>query len=135
MPDGKWIEGLTPNMGVAEAAIAVLSARLEVVRQFLPLAAEKPYENPEYVHQLRVGTRRAGPLSRLPRLAPRLRHSAGQGRAGHGDRRRIRYWRRPAILAGFRACEPRARRPAMDGQMRRRSARGASLRPLTHASI
>jgi CHAD domain-containing protein len=37
----------------------VLAARFEVVRHYLPLAAEKPYDNPEHVHQLRVGTRRA----------------------------------------------------------------------------
>jgi CHAD domain-containing protein len=59
MADGKWIEGLTPEMAVAEAATMVLAARFEVVRHYLPLAAEKPYDDPEYVHQLRVGTRRA----------------------------------------------------------------------------
>ena len=60
MADGKWITGLTPDMPVADAARVVLAARFEVVRQYLPLAAEKPYEDREYVHQLRVGTRRAG---------------------------------------------------------------------------
>jgi CHAD domain-containing protein len=59
MAEGKWIEGLSPEMAVADAAGVVLAARLEVVRHFLPLAAEKPYDDPEYVHQLRVGTRRA----------------------------------------------------------------------------
>src|SRR5689334_17528904 len=59
MADGKWIEGLTPEMAVAEAATVVLAARFEVVRHYLPLAAERPYDDPEYVHQLRVGTRRA----------------------------------------------------------------------------
>jgi len=59
MADGKWIEGLTPEMAVAEAATVVLAARFEVVRHYLPLAAEKPYDDPEYVHQLRVGTRRS----------------------------------------------------------------------------
>jgi CHAD domain-containing protein len=60
MSDGKWIAGLRPDMPVADAARAVLAARLEVVRHFLPLAAERPFEDSEYVHQLRVGTRRAG---------------------------------------------------------------------------
>jgi CHAD domain-containing protein len=59
MAGGKWIERLTPEMGVAEAATIVLAARFEVVRHYLPLAVDKPYDDPEYVHQLRVGTRRA----------------------------------------------------------------------------
>lgn len=65
MADGKWIAGLTPGMPVEDAARVVMAARLEVVRQFLPLAAEKPYDDPEYVHQLRVGTRRAGAAVRV----------------------------------------------------------------------
>ena len=60
MPDGKWIEGLTPEMPIADAAAVTLAARFEVVRHFLPLAVEKSHEDPEYVHQLRVGARRAG---------------------------------------------------------------------------
>ena len=59
MADGKWIAGLTPGMPIADAAKAVLTARFAVVRHYLPLAAEKPQEDVEYVHQLRVGTRRA----------------------------------------------------------------------------
>lgn len=60
MSDGKWIAGLRADMPLTDAARVVLAARFEVVRQHLPLAAEKPYEDSEYVHQLRVGTRRAG---------------------------------------------------------------------------
>ncbi len=60
MADGKWIEGLTPEMPVADAAAVTLAARFEIVRHFLPLAVEKSQEDSEYVHQLRVGTRRAG---------------------------------------------------------------------------
>lgn len=65
MADGKWIPGLTPTMSVPDAARAVLAARLGVIRHYLPLAAEKPFEDPEYVHQLRVGTRRAGAALRV----------------------------------------------------------------------
>lgn len=65
MADGKWIAGLTPEMSVAEAAKAVLSTRFEVVRQELPLSVERPYHNPEHVHQLRVGTRRAAAALRV----------------------------------------------------------------------
>src|SRR5436190_20655542 len=93
MIDGKWIAGLSPEMPVAEAAQVVLSARFEVVRHFLPLAVEKPHDDPEYVHQLRVGTRRAGAALRvfadcLPRKALRavkrhlrtIRRAAGDAR-------------------------------------------------------
>ena len=66
MAEGKWIAGLTPGMPVADAARAVLAERFAVVRHFLPLAAEKPYEDAEHVHQLRVGTRRSGAASSSP---------------------------------------------------------------------
>lgn len=65
MADGKWIGGLTPAIPVAEAAGAVLTARFAVVRHYLPLAVEQPYEDAEHVHQLRVGTRRAGAALRV----------------------------------------------------------------------
>jgi CHAD domain-containing protein len=65
MADGKWIPGLTPTMSVPDAARVILAARLGVVRDHLPLAAERPFEDPEHVHQLRVGTRRAGAALRV----------------------------------------------------------------------
>ena len=93
MADGKWVAGLTPGMPVAEAAAVVLTARLAVVREYLPLAVGKFHEDPEYVHQLRVGTRRAGAalrafadcLPRKPLEATRkalrsLRRAAGDAR-------------------------------------------------------
>jgi CHAD domain-containing protein len=80
-------------MPIADAAKAVLEARFAVVRRYLPLAAEQPYEDAEYVHQLRVGTRRCGAALRvfrdaLPRKAVRetkrtlrtLRRAAGDAR-------------------------------------------------------
>ncbi len=60
MAEGKWIAGLDPHMRATEAACVVLAARLDTVRHYLPLAAKAADENIEYVHQLRVGTRRAG---------------------------------------------------------------------------
>src|SRR5437588_19820 len=52
MADGKWIRGLTPDMPLDEAARRVLLLRLEVVREFLPLArtqaerdADEPFED------------------------------------------------------------------------------------------
>jgi CHAD domain-containing protein len=93
MADGKWIEGLSPNAPVAEAARAALAARFAVVRHFLPLAAEKPYADIEHVHQLRVGTRRAGaalrafesavprkPFKEVKRTLRALRRAAGDAR-------------------------------------------------------
>jgi CHAD domain-containing protein len=60
MADGKWITGLTAGTPVADAARRVLAVRLEVVRDYLPLALHAAARDQEYVHQLRVGTRRAG---------------------------------------------------------------------------
>ena len=130
MADGKWIEGLTPEMGVAEAATAVLAARFEVVRHFLPLAAEKPYDDPEYVHQLRVGTRRAAAALRvfadcLPRKHLRtLRRRLREIRRAAGD---ARDW--DVFLLGFasRRSLDRGRRAA-GARLPRRLCHGRALR-------
>src|SRR5580704_16113317 len=60
MADGKWITDLTASTPLVDAARRVLSVRLEVVHDYLPLALHHWKEDPEHVHQLRVGTRRAG---------------------------------------------------------------------------
>ena len=65
MADGKWIEGLTPEMTVCAAAQEVLVTRFQVVRHYLPLAVENSAGDPEFVHQLRVGTRRVGAALRV----------------------------------------------------------------------
>src|ERR1700721_292702 len=65
MADGKWIEGLSPEMEVTLAAREVLIARFQVVRHYLPMAIEKSIEDYEYVHQLRVSTRRAAAALRV----------------------------------------------------------------------
>lgn len=57
---GKWIEGIRPEESVADAATLSLSARLAAVGHWLPLAASHATQDIEYVHQLRVSTRRAG---------------------------------------------------------------------------
>jgi CHAD domain-containing protein len=46
-------------MPVADAARRVLAARLHVVQHYLRLAVTSPDDDIEYVHHLRVGTRRA----------------------------------------------------------------------------
>ena len=118
MPDGKWVPGLTPEMPVADAAKAVLAARFEVVRHYLPLAAEKPYEDAEYVHQLRVGTRRAGAALRAFRdCLPRKQHRTAKLylrtiRRAAGD---ARDW--DVFLTGLPAAKPfaaAAGKPALD---------------------
>jgi len=58
--DGKWISDLDAATPLADAARHVLTVRLEVVRDHLPLALDEADKDPEHVHQLRVGTRRAG---------------------------------------------------------------------------
>src|SRR5712692_8244692 len=60
MADGKWISDLKASTPLVDAARRVLTIRLEVVRDYLGLALREADKDPEYVHQLRVGTRRAG---------------------------------------------------------------------------
>jgi CHAD domain-containing protein len=60
MADGKWISELTADTPLADAARRVLTVRLDVVHHYLPLAVRESAKDSEYVHQLRVGTRRAG---------------------------------------------------------------------------
>jgi CHAD domain-containing protein len=59
MAEGKWIPELKPHTPLHEAACTALAVRLKVVGNYLPLAVHEPYKDPEHVHQLRVGTRRA----------------------------------------------------------------------------
>lgn len=91
--DGKWIAGLGPSTPLARAARRVLTTRLEVVRGYLGLALREPDEDTEYIHQLRVGTRRAGAAveifsvclpqktyKRARKELKRLRRAAGEAR-------------------------------------------------------
>jgi len=52
-------QGLPPIKPVRDVAHAILHARLRAVWHWLPLAADRSEEDCEYVHQLRVATRRA----------------------------------------------------------------------------
>jgi CHAD domain-containing protein len=118
MADGKWVAGLSPEMAVAEAAKVVLSARFEVVRHYLPLAVEKPYDHAENVHQLRVGMRRVGAALRvftdcLPRKQLRsVKRSLRIIRRAAGD---ARDW--DVFRLGLPAAKPlmaTAGKPALD---------------------
>jgi len=93
MAEGKWIKDLTPDMKAADAARHVLEARYQVIRDHLPLAVREADRDPEHVHQLRVGTRRAGAALRifastLPEKAQRRarRHLRGMRRAAGAAR-------------------------------------------------
>jgi len=55
----KWVAGIRPDDGPVEAAALTLRHRLEAVQHFLPLAAYEADQDVEYVHQLRVWSRRA----------------------------------------------------------------------------
>ena len=57
---GKWIKEIGSHWPLAGAARQVLTVRFEGLEQLLPLAAECADEDDEYVHQLRVATRRSG---------------------------------------------------------------------------
>ena len=65
MAEGKWIRDLMPETPVEEAARHVLFVRLQVVQDYLPRAALEADDDVEYVHQLRVGTRRADAALRI----------------------------------------------------------------------
>lgn len=81
MADGKWIPGLGPDVPLAEAARVVLAARLEVVQRHLPQALSDADKDPEFVHQLRVGTRRSDAALRIFReCLPRRTYRAARQR-------------------------------------------------------
>jgi CHAD domain-containing protein len=65
MADGKWISELDATTPLVDAARRVLTVRLQVVHDQLPLALHRWTEDCEHVHQLRVGTRRAGAALRI----------------------------------------------------------------------
>lgn len=65
MAEGKWISDLKPDTPLTEAARHVLFVRLQVVKDYLPRAALEADDDVEYVHQLRVGTRRADAALRI----------------------------------------------------------------------
>jgi CHAD domain-containing protein len=65
MADGKWIDGLDPEMSAPQAAKHILAVRLDVVQRRLGPALEDDDHDPENVHQLRVSTRRADAALRI----------------------------------------------------------------------
>ena len=55
----KWLDCVSPDALVSEAAQIGVRHRLGAVNHYLPLAAYEAADDVEYVHQLRVSTRRA----------------------------------------------------------------------------
>jgi len=89
----KWVLAATADDPVRAVAARTLAVRLAAVQHFLPLAAEHSDEDVEYVHQLRVATRRCVAalqlyrkiLPKAPRKAlcaelKRIRQAAGRAR-------------------------------------------------------
>jgi CHAD domain-containing protein len=73
-PAEKWVEGVSPDDRTGAVAARTLQSRLGVVLRLLPLAAGRAAEDVEYVHQLRVWTRRAtAALNLYAELIPRHR--------------------------------------------------------------
>jgi CHAD domain-containing protein len=83
MAGNKWISDLRAATPLADAARRVLTVRLEGVRDCLPLALHQADKDPEYVHRLRVSTRRA--RAALDIFAPCL-----PGKVSRKARKRLR---------------------------------------------
>jgi len=89
---GKWIDVESTSTAAAEVARRALDVRVRYVLRMLPLATHEFRQDVEYVHQLRVGCRRAGaalqafrPLmldkpKSLRRWLRRIRRAAGPAR-------------------------------------------------------
>jgi CHAD domain-containing protein len=138
---GKWIQGTSPTAPVSAAARDALRARLRTVSYYLPLAAHKSDRDVEYVHQLRVSTRRAVALLRifrpllaekhadwLDRKLKKIRWAAGEARDLDVLGRRIAEWvergpftARTALLARVERSRDRAQAPVsrVQAKMRR----------------
>jgi hypothetical protein len=76
----KWIPGIDPEEPVTSAAGRTLEARLAQVSHYAPLAATRSAETTEYVHQLRVATRRAAAALRVFADSPTEKNAPRRGR-------------------------------------------------------
>jgi CHAD domain-containing protein len=109
---GKWIEDLSAEQPVSDAARRALELRLQVLWHYLSLAARHADENVEYVHQLRVASRRGvATLETLHDVLPprrarwllkqlkRVRRAAGAARDDDVLAARLELWmrKRPAV--------------------------------------
>jgi CHAD domain-containing protein len=103
-PD-KWVQGVSLDDRATDVAVRTLQARLAGVQHYLPLAAEQAEKDVEYVHLLRVWTRRAAAALKLyAGLLPRRRTA--------WIKKQLKRLRRAANDA--RDCDVLARRLAED---------------------
>ena len=65
MRSGKWLANVEADQPVSEVAHQAIELRLKVVKHYLRLASQKAQKNVEYVHQMRVSTRRAQSALRI----------------------------------------------------------------------
>lgn len=126
MAAGKWIPELVASTPVADAARLALAKRLAVTRDYLQLALAEPEKDIEHVHQLRVGTRRAGAVleifqcclpaaehRRARKYLRNLRRAAGEARdwdvflLALGKQRPRSVYQQPGwdLLTGFALAE------------------------------
>jgi CHAD domain-containing protein len=95
VPDGRWVKGVSSKQSLRKAASGILKARLQAVWHWLPLAAERSEEDVEYVHQLRVSSRRAVEAVRVfsglipDALCEDLRSTLRQVRSAAGEARNL----------------------------------------------
>lgn len=93
LPKSKWIKGLTADQPYSDAARQAVGERLPLVWHYLPLAAARHDDKIEFVHQLRVATRRAGAALEVfsealpPRRAKRIKSKLRRVRRAAGDAR------------------------------------------------
>jgi CHAD domain-containing protein len=89
----KWIKDVDGDTPLNEAATTILAVRLEPISELLPLAHQQFEEDVEYIHQLRVATRRGDaamiafqpcfkgkPWRRVRKMLKRIRRAAGEAR-------------------------------------------------------
>jgi CHAD domain-containing protein len=92
-PAGRWIEGLSGDMALADVLEVIFRQRWQGVLHYLPAAVESDPRNVEQVHKLRVSSRRLAavldvltealpqaPRKILVELAGRIRRSCGKAR-------------------------------------------------------
>ena len=134
--DSKWVKGLSVEQSLPDAAHRIVQSRLAAVLYWLPLAAEKSDEDVEYVHQLRVSTRRAVEALRVfAGLIPQesgkdLRGKLSQVRQAAGE---ARIWM--FFVANWCAVPKQPARPLSRGSPRPSHGSGKMLNSRLSTSI
>ncbi len=128
VPEGKWIKGISPKQPLHEVSSLVLKSRLSAILHWLPLAADRSDEDVEYVHQLRVSTRRAVEAVRvfsglLPEAAYQdLRGKLRQVRLAADEARNLDVLCAEFVRCADASCEETCKQIADTVRQRRRDA-------------